>query len=590
MGSKVNMAFRFEICGLVCLFLLAIVALQLFYLQTFRYYDLSKRVDKASTSVIGEVVLRGSIVDRNGKTIAESLPKYECWISKPDIKKGDTEKIQKIIASNTEYSVRDLQKLWRSSGRHFKLKRALTLNEYETIAKELKAAKIAGLRFDISHERVYPSGGLALDILGQVSPDSGGTGGIEKIYNDALVSVTQKIKVLRDKKGRTIKRLSGKNETGRQITIYLTIDEQLQFFAEELLDKTVKDTRAKGGMIIVQNPNTGEILASASAPRISGKSPMLQSTYDCGSVMKTVTFAAAVEEKLLDLNEEIDCHVHGKWRVRKGVVLNDDKKEGVLTISEILQYSSNIGTGKVALRLGKTKFYEYLQAFGFGTKTGIGFPGETAGLLSDLTRWDDLTLIVASYGHGITTTGLQVANAYSAIANGGTLYDPYLIKKIVASDGEIVEEHKPVKLRTVISPSTVNTIKKLLVDTVDTGTGNEARIAGYSVAGKTGTSKKLIDGIYSNTHFIASFAGFVPAGNPQYVIIVTIDEPQTSKYGGTVAGPVFKEMASYLLAYSAVAPDRPDTLGKPLPVLPKRVVRKNFRDGTPAPSALNPEL
>jgi cell division protein FtsI/penicillin-binding protein 2 len=284
--------------------------------------------------------------------------------------------------------------------------------------------------------------------------------------------------------------------------------------------------------------------------------------FEPGSIFKPVLAAAALEEKVVHPLERFDCSA-GKIKIADRVI-SDAEKLGVLTFTDVIAESSNVGTIKVALRLGKERFYKYITAFGFGRKTGIDIPGEIAGLVKDQRLWSGVSIGSIAIGQEIGVTPLQVAAAYCALANGGTLMKPYIVAEIVDRDGNEGKKFQPQTVGRIISEETCAEVKKMLQRVVEAGTGEKARPAGYTAAGKTGTAQKIDQrtGAYSKKYYVSSFAGYAPASSPKLVILVMVDSPEGDIYGGSVAAPVFKAVAEQSLAYLQVTPD--DVGGKVL--------------------------
>jgi cell division protein FtsI (penicillin-binding protein 3) len=328
----------------------------------------------------------------------------------------------------------------------------------------------------------------------------------------------------------------------------LSLDRDFQFHAEEALREGAAQFRAKGGMIVVLDPATSEVLAMAALPSDPLKNPVVQDPYEPGSTFKLVAAAAALDGSLVDENQTFFCE-NGAYAIAPGVLIHDHEPEGMLTLQGILEHSSNIGISKVVEKVGPMRFYRYSRAFGFDIKSGIALPGETAGEMKLLSRLTRVVLAASSYGYGIGASALQVANAYSAVANGGALYEP-----------TILADARPAQpLRRVVSAATARTLSRMLESVVERGTGMSARIPGYRVAGKTGTARKLDprSGKYSTSAYMASFVGFLPASRPLWTILVVIDEPKGQYYGAQVAAPVFAKLGRRLLAMSGVPPDQP---------------------------------
>jgi cell division protein FtsI (penicillin-binding protein 3) len=340
--------------------------------------------------------------------------------------------------------------------------------------------------------------------------------------------------------------------------IYLTIDTAVQFFVERALTRTLSALSAKGGSVIIMDTQTGEILAMASAPgynpaelgresRDRVRNRAVSFLYDPGSTFKMVAASAALEENVCYPQQVFDC-AHGEMRYR-GSVITDHKPYDKLTFEEVLIHSSNIGAARIALLLGRDRFYRAITAYGFGQKSGLPLSAEERGMLHPLNRWSDVSTAFLAFGYEILVTPIQMTQAYNVLANGGVFLPPQLISRI----GE-----EPVRFgqaRRVISESTRNRMVSILQDVVIKGTGKKAAIAGLDVAGKTGTAKKVVNGRYTR-NYISSFGGFFPAHDPRVTIYVVIDEPQEIYYGGDVAAPLFREIAESVMVYLKLFPQR----------------------------------
>ncbi len=410
---------------------------------------------------------------------------------------------------------------------------------------------------------------MATPLLGYVGNEGRGLSGLEQMFDGWLTDPRPARRSLRDGKGAGVSLASASTEEGEGSWLRLTLDRTLQYMAERELEWGLKRSRAKAGLILVQDPWTGEILAVASGPRaLDGEDapshpadlsiPFVQWVFEPGSTFKIVAAAAALEEKMVRAEETFDCE-NGDWAYAD-IRIHDHTKENVLTFAQVMERSSNIGFAKVSLRLGKEKFYKYVRAFGFGSLTGSEIPGESAGLVRPLWRWSGVTLPVMSFGQEVGVTALQLAGAYSAVANGGTLLEPRLLKEARNSSGETRSWPPSTVVRRVMSPGTSETLKKMLQGVVTRGTGHDALLEGWTVAGKTGTAQKVDPktGRYSPDRFIASFCGFVPAERPRLTIVVVYDEPQGVSWGGYNAGPVFRNVAWHAMTYLGVPSDRGD--------------------------------
>ena len=338
--------------------------------------------------------------------------------------------------------------------------------------------------------------------------------------------------------------------------IQLTIDLEYQSILQEELARRMDEAKAKGAMGILMDPQTGAVLAMASLPDYDPNNPsssplenqknkVITDQFEPGSTYKVVAATAAVATKTVSLFDEFYCE-DGQLTVA-GKTISDHEKFGLLTFSQIIAHSSNVGTIKIAQKLGQNLLYQYSRDFGFGTPTGIRFPGETQGILRKTKNWSEISLAEVSIGYEVAVTALQMVSAYAAIANGGFLLKPRLVKQILSQNGKMVYTEKPEVIRKVAEPEIMDIVKDMLVQVVDSGTGIKANIKGWSVAGKTGTAHKFIDGAYSNK-YISNFAGFFPAENPQVVGVIILDEPRYGlHWGGYGAAPAFRRVAQRII-------------------------------------------
>ena len=353
------------------------------------------------------------------------------------------------------------------------------------------------------------------------------------------------------------------------LNVRLTLDVGLQYLAEQELGQAVKATGANGGVVVILDPQTFAVRAFAQVPTFNPNTPaevrpdarrnrIISDPYEPGSTLKALLVAAALDTKRVRPEEKIFCE-YGKYPVGK-FIIHDHHPYGTLSFTEVLQHSSNIGMAKVGERLGKETYSAYLRAFGLGRTTGIGLPGESAGLLPAPTSWSRLDFVTASFGQGFATTPLQLACAYAALANDGVLMRPYIVQEVLNADGKVVEAHGPQRLWQAVRSDTAHQVLAMMEKVVSKeGTGWRAQIDGFRVAGKTGTSQKPDPrGGYSSHARIASFVGIVPADRPRLVVLVAIDEPKTAVYGGEVAAPVFKAITQQALTYLGITGNRPE--------------------------------
>jgi cell division protein FtsI/penicillin-binding protein 2 len=428
-------------------------------------------------------------------------------------------------------------------------------------ADNLKALDFAGVGFYPEEQRYYPQGPVASQVLGYAGLDNRGLEGLERSLDGTLSGRPGSQTIVKDPFGRALDVVETKREVPGK-SVRLTIDRDIQSNAENVLQETVRRWGARAATAVVMDPHTGAILAMASAPTFNDnrfpttradrrRNRAVTDTYEPGSTFKLVTIAAALEDKVVTPRTSFrlaptiqvadrvihEAHIRGTER---------------LNVQQILEQSSNIGTITIAERLGAGRLASWVQRFGYGAKTGIDFPGESAGFALPLDQWSGSTIGTVPIGHGIAVTPIQMARAYSVIANGGVLVKPHLIDRI---DGTTVPT---TRVRRVVSHRVSEQMLSMLRGVVLEGTGTEAAIPGYTVAGKTGTAAKIDpDGRYSTSRYVASFVGLVPATKPKLVIMVMVDEPHGDIYGGVVAAPAFRDIARHDLQYLEIPPDQP---------------------------------
>jgi len=535
---------------------------RLFTLQVLQHGELERRAirqHQRSTVLEGE---RGTIYDRRGRILATNLEVPSIYAVPTSVQGSDQVGLE--LARVLKSDLRSVQRRLREDRNFVWVARKVTPDR----AKAIADLGIEGIGFVMESQRFYPNRHLMGHLLGFAGMDNQGLEGVELAYDSYLRGEKGWLWVERDALGETIFS-SGLNyvspSRGKDIT--LTIDQVIQYITEQELDRVVQQFSAVSGSIIVMNPKTGEILAMAVRPEFnpnihSGHDPSewrnraITDLYEPGSTFKIVTAAAVLEEKLVTPTERIDCE-EGSFQI-DGQVFHDPVKEGVLTFSEVIQRSSNIGTIKVGARLGGQQLYQYAKAFGFGEKAGIDLLGETGGTLRPPQNWSKRSHASISIGQEVAVTPIQLITAASAIANEGRLMRPYLVSKITEHDGRVIRTIAPEVRRQVVKPETARQLTQILEGvTRKGGTGEKAALAAYAVAGKTGTAQKADSKtrMYSTDRFVSSFVGFVPAEDPDIAILVVVDEPKGVSWGGSVAAPVFKNIAEQTLLYlGRVAP------------------------------------
>ncbi|MBI5625154.1 MAG: penicillin-binding protein 2 [Elusimicrobia bacterium] len=523
---------------------------RLAYLQVIKHQNLSTRVSDEIDRVSRDAPRRADILDRSGRVLAQSVPVWSCFIDKPIVK--DPHALARRLGPIIGLPADGLLRRLKAAGRFLVVREDLDLQT----AEKVTASRLQGVGITAGYQRAYPNEDLGRSVIGTVSHDGRGLAGIELAFDGRLVQEPERHEVLRDGTGRQIYR-GGPVREARSEPLRLTLDRNFQFYAEEALAAAAAKYSIASGLVLVQDPSTGRMLAMASYPQSPLRNAAVQDSYEPGSTFKLVTAAAALAESTLREDETVFCE-NGSWAVAPGVTITDHEPEGALTLKGIIGHSSNIGTAKVAERLGAMRFYRYSQAFGFLNKTGVGLPGETSGSLKPLSDMTRVSLLAASYGYGISVSPIQLIGAYSAVANGGTLYEP----TVVLGDSD------PVRVRRIAKEDTIRRLTAILEGVVEEGTGVTARIPGYRVAGKTGTARKLDPATkkYSTSKFVASFVGFVPVSKPRFTILVVMDDPKGGAYyGSQVAAPVFAKLARGLLTLEGVPPDGPVGLAAAAP-------------------------
>lgn len=557
---------KFIMVGVLLWFV--VISLRLLELQVLEHKKLKAEVVEQSQDLITVLPTRGTIFDRNGKILARSLPAASVFFSPV---KGESldRQIRNLyqIQNLLELKDSELRKIISSIEKRKRftwIKRKIPLE----VAEKIRSLKLTGIYLLQEDRRFYPQGSLAAHVLGGVNIDDYGLAGVEYYYNYLLRGEEGQQLIMKDARKReffieTIK------ETKPGQDIYLSLDSTIQYIAEKELQRAVEKHQANWGCLIISVPWTGEILAMANYPSYDPNNfpppekvmvnRAIQHTYEPGSTVKIVTAAAARELAGINWNSYYDCSQG--YLVFGGTMVRDHARMGVLSFPEVFIQSSNVGAIKIADRAGAKNIYQMFRAFRFGEKTGIDLPGEEAGIFHPLEKWRKSSLRVA-IGYELAVTPLQILRTMNVFASGG-----YLVQPRVRLEGPApLSAIKPVSLEAtagrqpILRPETVREIVNLILrQVVETGTGREAGLPGYLLAGKTGTAQKYDQELraYSSSRHVASFAGFVPVDHPLISMIVVIDEPHGKyHYGGQVAAPVFREVARKVLLYLNQWPEK----------------------------------
>jgi cell division protein FtsI (penicillin-binding protein 3) len=534
------------------------IGCRLFFLHVVHSADYRHRAERQQHRTIEVSPRRGVIYDRNGNELAISVKADSVFAIPDEIE--DLHATAKALSPLVGISKNDLIEKLDSPRSFVWVKRKLNANQ----AAAVRNAKLPGIYFQKEDMRYYPKRQLAAHVLGYVDIDEKGLGGLEYRYNDNIRGDAGQLVIMTDARGRRFNSIEQPVAPGADLIT--TIDQNIQYIVEKEISDTVEKTRAKGVSVIVMNPRSGEILAMGNYPTFDpneyGKSGphawvnrAVSHTYEPGSTFKIVTAASAFEEGVAKPSDMIDCQ-NGVITLF-GRVIHDHKRFGVLSVKEIMEKSSDVGAIKLALRVGDERFADHIARFGFGKETRIDLPGEERGLAKPASRWTKSSVGSIAMGQEIGVTPLQIVRMVSAVANGGTLYQPYIVKKVQHPQKGILGETAPHGER-VISTETAAQLQDMLESVVTNGTAKTSKLEGFTAAGKTGTAQKIDDtGHYSKTKFVASFAGFAPATNPVISMIVMLDEPIGAYHGGDVAAPVFKRIAEQVLRYMSVPPDVP---------------------------------
>jgi cell division protein FtsI (penicillin-binding protein 3) len=563
----------------VCLLVWTVaIEARLGWLQVVRHGELAARAERQQLRTVTAPAKRGDIRDRSGRLLAYSVDVDTIYAVPAEIADAPAvaQKLCRALDGCDRPRLAALTERLSRSGPFAFVERFVT----PQVAARVAALDLEGVGFMKESRRYYPKKELAAPLLGYVGVDNIGLGGIEAAYDSVVRGRDGKVLLQTDARRRGFSSIERSPTAGG--TLELTIDEQLQHIAERELKAGVTEHRAEGGTAIVMDPHSGEILAMASYPTFNPnafrsapaglrKNRAVTDLYEPGSTFKIVTASAASEEGVVKPTDPIDV---SQGYIRFGARrIDDDHRYNVLSFADVIVKSSNVGAIKVGLRLGPERLGLYVKRFGFGRTTSPDFPGESPGIVWDPSRLNDSALASVSMGYQVGVTPLQMAAAVSAIANGGRLLQPRIVKATVRDGVRTAVE--PTEVGRPISARTAAELTSIMEDVVIDGTGRQARIDGFTVAGKTGTAQKLVAGRYSNSEYNVSFVGFVPSRKPVLAIVVVVDTPRNGYYyGGSVSGPIFKRIADASLRHLGVAP----TVFPPPPVLVDR-------DAVPEPAA-----
>ena len=556
-----NTRIRLGLVFLIFVLAFGAVMYRAFRLQVLDREGLVRIADAECHRTITIPAVRGNIYDRQGDKLAVSVVADSVFAQPSQI--VDRKKAAAKLAKALRLDRRNLARTLQGKKSFVWLKRQVEPRE----AARVKALGLKGVGFVKESKRFYPNKDLAAHVLGFVGVDAEGLEGLERQYERYLNGGDQTWRMRRDALGRTYQDWQQESpQIRRGADIILTLDRRIQYATEKALARAVKEYGAKGGAALVVRPQTGEILAMAAVPGFNPnvfgryrastrRNRVLTDTFDPGSTFKVFVAAAALEEGVVRPEDKVFCE-KGRMKVGK-YTIHDHKPYEWLTVNQVIQHSSNIGTAKIGEMLGPSHLFRYLERFNFGRRTGIDFPAESAGLLRPYKKWRKVDQANVAFGQGVTVTALQMTMAMAALANDGLMMRPYLVSEVRDSEGRTIVKRRPEIVRQVVSERTAREVRYMLRLVVETGgTGTRADTPGYPAAGKTGTAQKLdrVNKRYSQTKFYSSFLGYVPHHHPELALFIGIDEPKTEIYGGVVAAPVFREIAAEMLPLMNVAP------------------------------------
>jgi cell division protein FtsI (penicillin-binding protein 3) len=545
---------------------------RLFYLQVVEHSELTARADRQQLDVIDVPAKRGEILDRHGRVLAYSVDADTVYANPTEVQDADDTAARVCAALDACDTTQRhaMARTLRKRTQFAYLARKVSPDE----ARRVKALQLKGVAFLKENRRYYPKKELAAHVLGYVGTDNVGLAGLESTYDAQVRGKDGKVLVTTDARRHALfSRVERPATVGAGLE--LTIDQYLQHIAERELRAGVAENHAAGGSAVIMNPRTGEILALANWPTfnpnafvesddLERRNRAIQDLYEPGSTFKLVTASAALEEHVIKPEDPVDC-APGFITFPGRPPIRDVHAYGVLPFSDVIVKSSNVGAIRVGLRLGPERLNRYIDRFGFGRPIAPDFRGESPGIVWDPAKLDASALASVSMGYQIGVTPVQMAAAASSIANGGTLIEPRVVRAIIKDGRRTL--FQPRALRRTVSADTAAELTAIMEDVVERGTARSAQIEGYTIAGKTGTAAKLVNGRYSKSDYNASFVGFIPSRNPVLTIIVVIDSPRAAGYyGGVVAAPVFKRIAEAAMRQLGVPPN----IGAVPPVLVAR--------------------
>ena len=585
---------RLYLLGAILLLWFVAICGRLVYLQIFSYGKFVKQAGHQQQRAIPLAAKRGIIYDRAGRELAMSVMVDSAFAVPSEVKDLPT-----AISLITRITGDDYNVVLADCRAHKTFCWVARKADDQTIQR-ISSLRLQGIHLQKEPKRFYPARDLAAQVLGSVGMEDTGQSGIEHEYDDQLRGRAGKMFISVDARKRWFSDVETQPDPGDNVV--LTIDKNIQYIAEKELEQAIHDTQAIAGTVIVENPHTGEILALANRPTFNPNlrkqitpgaltNRAVSYVYEPGSAFKVVTLSAALEEKLTTPDELIDCQmgsiVYNRMRIR------DSKAHGILPVWGVLAESSNVGTIKIALRLGEERYYKYIRAFGLGQQTGIELPGETRGITKPPSRWSKVSIAAISIGQEVGVSPIQLAAVISTFANDGVYVAPRIVagtlplqagvQTVAFHPGAQTVTFHPAEGRRVVSSYTAAEMRSMMQKVVLEGTARRASLDGYTAGGKTGTGQKIdpATGAYSKTKYNATFAGFAPLNNPQVVVTVILDSPIGLHQGGQVSAPVFRRVTQQVLEYLHVPHDLPLAPQRQVLLAQSRIKEKDLDDDTP---------
>ena len=546
MGDKLKVRRRLLLVGwLLSGGLIVVRATQIQIVQGSLWTEQAERQHRTSVEI---AAVRGSVLDRSGVELATSREVFRVSIAPRELR--DVDAVTRLLAEILGLEERIVRRATTSS----KPWRVLPSTFPPSVREALDSVR--GVYLEREHRRFYPQGDLARGLLGSVR-DGKALGGVEQMYDEVLRGTVGQAVLARDPTGRPIPGESviveGPRGGGQ---VVLTLDVDLQEIGQQALTEAIRRTEARGGDLLITDPRTGDVLAMVSIHDGSTSAlSAINTPYEPGSTIKPLTVAGLLQNRLMSLDDVVDTG-SGSWTVAGRTIEDVNREHGPMTLARALQISSSVGVAKAAQAMSPAVQYQNLREFGLGAPTGIGLPGEVRGTLRRPERWSRQSPASLAIGYEISVTPLQMAMAYGALANGGLLMEPRLVKEFRDSRGKVTARFQPRIVRRAVSRRVALEVSAVLVDVVEDGTGTRARLGTFKVAGKSGTARVWADGAYQDGEYFASFVGFFPAEDPQLLVMVKLDRPQGAYYGGSAAAPVTRATMEAILAAQQTPIDR----------------------------------